>query len=277
MQTPSENTTAGTGGTAAPASNRKVTLVRDDGYQYPELWLEIYIEGVEFEQHAFADMFSRAKCKKATSPEGAAIVVFTGGVDVDPALYGCTENIHPQVDTPDPAREKRDMEVYKTCLDNGIPMFGVCRGAQFLHVMNGGKLYQHVTNHTGAHDMWDIKSRRTFKVSSVHHQMVVKNNDMTILGDCSKPSEKWLNATEKDLRHGMDVEAFYYRDTDCFGVQGHPEYKGYPEFAAWCIERMIEFFVTSEDTELRGRYRRLKESVIDARNMKLAEQKKELN
>lgn len=250
-------------------SKTKVSLMREDAVEYPELWLEVFVAGPSWEQKAFADMFVKAKCQRAESPETADLVVFVGGVDVDPALYG--QKAHPKTDVPDHHRDGEDMALYMTCLTQGIPMLGVCRGAQFLNVMNGGTLYQDVTNHVGDHDVYDIRARKTFKASSVHHQLVVRNTlgGMTVLADASRQSKKYGETIQEIEGTGLDVEAFFYRDTCSLGVQGHPEYRGYPDFAKWTLERIQELIVCSPDTELAGseaKYRRLKQSFIDERD-----------
>src|SRR5574344_1685246 len=79
------------------------------------------------------------------SPLKADIVFFTGGEDVSPSLYG--EKAHRTTF----ANKKRDiveMEVFNLIKDNSdILKLGVCRGSQFLTVMNGAKLVQNVNNH----------------------------------------------------------------------------------------------------------------------------------
>src|SRR3546814_5523779 len=105
----------------------------------------------------------------ADTPEEADLVVFVGGADVDPALYGAERH---QTTFPDTDQDQRDMELFKTCYENGIPMLGVCRGAQFLNVMHGGKLYQDVDNHVGDHPIYDTQNKRVIhNVSSIHHKM----------------------------------------------------------------------------------------------------------
>jgi gamma-glutamyl-gamma-aminobutyrate hydrolase PuuD len=128
----------------------------------------------------------------------------------------------------DPKRDEDDIALYLLCLEHGIPMFGVCRGAQFLHVMNGGKLWQHVDRHYGDHRIYDIKKRDFVqKVSSVHHQMVRLNTDngMELIATNGDARNRWANPTER-AGAKADIEVFFYRDTCCLGVQGHPEYAG---------------------------------------------------
>lgn len=68
----------------------------------------------------------------------ADLVCFTGGADVSPSLYG-EENISSHCD---PARDVYEQSVYEAYLSAGTPMVGICRGGQFLNVMNGGKMIQ---------------------------------------------------------------------------------------------------------------------------------------
>src|SRR5690554_3184603 len=90
------------------------------------------------------DMFINRGHKVVQTAEEADLVCFIGGEDVQPSLYG--EHDHPSTHT-NPARDEMEEKLFHYCLNEGIPMAGICRGAQFLNVMNGGKLYQDVDNH----------------------------------------------------------------------------------------------------------------------------------
>lgn len=255
--------------TSARDDKFKVVAIRDTILTFPELWLDVYIQGDDMEQRAFAPMFSRSHCSRAKTIEEADLVVFTGGEDVNPALYH--EEPH-KTTTFSKARDSADTAAYLRCLEAGIPMFGVCRGAQFLHVMNGGKLYQHVDEHTGAHPMFDVDKRRTIdKVSSVHHQMCIQNvkGGMKILATSAKSRERWHNPTKLDKGPNPDVEAFFYRETGCLGVQGHPEYGGYHAFTKWCLDAIQESFQGNEDFEFVGekghRHLRMKADLVALR------------
>jgi putative glutamine amidotransferase len=67
-------------------------------------------------------------------------VLLTGGVDVDPALYGDRER-HPTVEI-DPARDAYELAVARLALARDLPMLAICRGAQVLNVAAGGTLIQ---------------------------------------------------------------------------------------------------------------------------------------
>lgn len=232
---------------AVTEGRRRVTLVKDNMLVYPELWMDVFIANAcPYEQRQFAEMFARARCRRAASAEEADLVVFVGGPDVNPDLYNETRH---KTTVNMRQRDIDDFNVFAECFEHGIPMFGVCRGAQFIHVMNGGKLYQDVDGHTGDHGMFDLRNKRVVpRISSVHHQMVRANDQMEIIGHTTRSTKRWLNATDCDEspRH-RDIEAFFYPDTCAFGVQGHPEYRDYAHFTVWCLEQINSLIVENPD------------------------------
>lgn len=248
----------------------RVSVIRQHGLVMPELWLDVYVEGDNYEQAAFSDWLVQAKCSKALTPEDADVVIFTGGTDVDPALYGADRMS--STDVPDRKRDTREMLLYQRCVTQGIPMMGICRGAQFLAVMNGAKLYQHVDNHNGGHDIFDVRRKQIItNASSVHHQMVIadEKGGMEVIADATKARNRFISEGVNRPGHHMDVEAFFYRDTVCLGIQGHPEYRGYARFSQWCLEQMNDFFLDNPDIALREtktsgvrKFRRVKEALL---------------
>jgi putative glutamine amidotransferase len=77
-------------------------------------------------------------------------LVITGGKDVDPARYG--ERPHPATDEPGGVRDAWEFTLLDRALHRGLPVLGICRGAQVLNVALGGTLHQHlpdVIGHTG--------------------------------------------------------------------------------------------------------------------------------
>lgn len=228
----------------------RVTLMPESNLTLPSLFMAVYINGPGWEEKAFAQMFVRADCWKAKTPEEADLVVFVGGEDVNPALYGETAHELTRFSEEDDAR---DLAMYKRCYEQGIPMLGICRGSQFLHVMNDGKLYQDVDEHNGAHAIWDVRNKIMLQdVSSVHHQMCIENTKggMSILATSSKARNRWKNPTERVIGTHADIEAYFYRDSCCLGIQGHPEYKGYDEFTRWTIQQIEDLVANNPDIKL---------------------------
>ena len=254
--------------------DRRVSVFQDTTLVFPELWADVYIAGSPYEQNQFAEMFVRARCKKADSPAEADIVIFTGGPDVDPTLYGEIAHHSTRIDT---HRDQADLELYGDCFEKGIPMVGICRGAQFLHVMNGGKLYQDVDGHYGDHPIYDVKTQRMVpKTSSTHHQMVIRQEGMEVLAESPKARNRWCNPTRNVEGMKQDVEAFFYPDTCVLGIQGHPEYRGYHQFTKWSLDLILEYIIMNKDVALvkdEGKtVRRLKSEFIAERNKRWAEE-----
>src|SRR5436305_12569619 len=78
-------------------------------------------------------------------------VVFTGGGDVQPSLYG--ETPAPETHNVDPRRDAFDIAVLRSALDRDIPVLAICRGMQVANVALGGTLVQDVGNVSGVrHD-----------------------------------------------------------------------------------------------------------------------------
>jgi gamma-glutamyl-gamma-aminobutyrate hydrolase PuuD len=178
--------------------------------------------------------------KTVTSGESNPdLLCFAGGTDVNPALYG--EDHYPATGRPDVHRDIFESEMFELAAKGDIPMVGICRGSQFLCVMNGGKLIQDVDNHAigGTHEMvhypvdGSIDCQR-IQVTSTHHQMAypfnLPVNDYDVVG--------WAEGLSKDYRGVPDAwpsiseakhvepEIVHYPKTKCLGVQGHPEYVG---------------------------------------------------
>lgn len=67
-------------------------------------------------------------------------LLFTGGHDVDPALYAQAPS--PLCGVPCPRRDALEAGLFRLAMAEGKPMLGICRGLQLLNVLLGGTLYQ---------------------------------------------------------------------------------------------------------------------------------------
>lgn len=243
----------------------RVMVFRDHLLDFPELNLRVSVIGPPQDTRGFPALFTRAYCTPAKDLYDSDLVVFTGGPDVEPMYYN--EEPYPTTSWSED-RDHSDIGVYMQCLDEGIPMVGVCRGAQFLAVMNGAKLFQEIDNHYGDHPIFDVKRKiQLERVSSVHHQCVRPCADMEIIAVAHKATQRWANPEYCVEGRSAELEAFYFRDTCCFGVQGHPEYKDYNGYAKWFLDYLDELVCLNEDIEWRDNHRRLKQEFIDERKL----------
>jgi gamma-glutamyl-gamma-aminobutyrate hydrolase PuuD len=176
---------------------------------------------------SYAKMFASLGMELTDSVEEADLMCFTGGEDVSPNLYG--EDVHPSTYS-NSTRDGYESAMYYVADYLEIPMVGICRGAQFLHVMNGGKLYQDVDGHaTGApHKALDRITGEEHIVTSTHHQMMRYVAKGEIVASASESFQKhWMDGSVTKTTLAVvnqDVEVMWYKDTKCLCFQPHPEF-----------------------------------------------------
>ncbi|KAA1431162.1 gamma-glutamyl-gamma-aminobutyrate hydrolase family protein [Mycolicibacter arupensis] len=79
--------------------------------------------------------------------DGVSALVITGGRDLDPEGYGQTP--HVETDRPDTTRDSWEFALLAEAMRRGMPVLGICRGAQVLNVALGGTLHQHLPDVIG--------------------------------------------------------------------------------------------------------------------------------
>lgn len=155
----------------------------------------------------------------------ASMVVFTGGADISPRLYG--QKLH-RTTAPWEERDKLEVDAFHAARDLGLPMFGICRGAQLLCALNGGSLWQNVSQHGVHHMIYDAGLEEMFSTSSCHHQMCRPNPENTdTLGWAYKQTTIFQDDTtsiESDGEFGTEPELMYHKNINALAVQGHPEW-----------------------------------------------------
>jgi gamma-glutamyl-gamma-aminobutyrate hydrolase PuuD len=150
-------------------------------------------------------------------------IVLSGGGDVNPPAYG-EANTHAHHLEPD--RDAAERGIVLTALGDGVPLLGVCRGAQILNVALGGTLVQDLAGHHFQHvplpgpthpvllepgsRLEAIYGTRHVDVNSIHHQAIAR------LGDGLAVTARSADGT---------VEAIELRDPGVWAlaVQWHPE------------------------------------------------------
>lgn len=167
-------------------------------------------------------MFESQDYGVVAAPIDADIIVFQGGSDINPALYGETTlrgtSYQDRLD-------QLDIGFFDYARTAGKPMIGICRGAQFLNVMNGGALWQDVNNHLGSHTMIDlcINHGSKLQVTSTHHQMMIPAVHGIELGIANLATQ--FKSAKERAKPRHDTEVVWYEDTRSLCVQFHPEYQ----------------------------------------------------
>ena len=162
-------------------------------------------------------------------PKSALII--WGGSDIHPSYYGRPVNGSHVSGRPS-ARDETEYQLILRAVELGIPIIGVCRGAQMLCAVAGGRLAQHVTGHGGAnHTITDISTGEAYETSSLHHQMMYPyDDDGALLGEiiatCSPRSSQYmdLEPVEIDRICEAEPEVIWFPKQKGLAIQGHPEF-----------------------------------------------------
>ena len=153
-------------------------------------------------------------------------LLLSGGVDVDPALFG-EEILNDSVHI-DKARDAVELQLIEKYWRTGKPCLAVCRGLQVLNVAFGGKLIQDIptwcgaTHTAGAEHAVDVAEGSLLHhltggdkimVNSYHHQCIAEGQ----LADAFMPTAAWTGC-------GVTmIEAFEQPGYPLLAVQWHPE------------------------------------------------------
>src|SRR5919204_4416898 len=74
-------------------------------------------------------------------------LIFSGGSDLDPELYG--QEPHPETVGLVPERDRAELALLDGALARDLPVLAICRGSQVLNVALGGDLVQHLPDVVG--------------------------------------------------------------------------------------------------------------------------------
>ena len=103
-------------------------------------------------------------------------ILFSGGSDVEPSLYGA--EAHPETTGIRPERDRAELALMQAALTRDLPMLAVCRGFEILNVARGGDLVQHLPDVVG-----DDKHKETNGVFSDHEVEIAEDTRLgTLLG-----------------------------------------------------------------------------------------------
>lgn len=174
-------------------------------------------------------------------PSQADILVFNGGQDIATEIYNETP-IFGGIPHKMTRRDHIEVGLYDEYVGRKF-MLGICRGAQLLNCLNGGKLWQHVNNHQRDHEMLDQTTGEIIKVTSTHHQMMRPNPKLAqIIGVANESSKKYAENddifSEDPEVENKDIEVVWYPNTRSLCIQGHPEYVPGSRFAEWSLNLM---------------------------------------
>lgn len=71
-------------------------------------------------------------------------LLFSGGGDISPETYG--GEAHPKISRVDSPRDALETAMIRWAVEEGKPIFGICRGIQAINVALGGALYEDIAS-----------------------------------------------------------------------------------------------------------------------------------
>lgn len=152
-------------------------------------------------------------------------IIISGGDDIDQGLYLPDA---PEVAPMNPRRDRFEIGALERLLPSGLPILGICRGAQLLNVVLGGSLHvdltplqkrtsnrrmllPHKTLHVDTDtQLFDVLGEEQCRINSLHHQAVDR------LGEGMRVSGRDLD----NITQAIEDPQQPFR----LGVQWHPEY-----------------------------------------------------
>jgi putative glutamine amidotransferase len=166
----------------------------------------------------------RISVRHGAEPKQIDGLVIGGGNDIAPEHYG--GDLESAV-RPDPERDALELRWVRDALDRGLPLLGICRGAQLINVVLGGDLHADIRpmrkrthNRPGLLPTKQVAltpgsqlagtcGRDRLRVNSLHHQAI------------NRPG-RGLHVVGRDLDEL--IQAVEHPARRLLGVQWHPEY-----------------------------------------------------
>jgi putative glutamine amidotransferase len=153
-------------------------------------------------------------------------IVFSGGADLDPALYGAERD--EELGQLERDRDEWELSLFNAARASVLPILAICRGFQLVNVAFGGTLTQHVDIDEGAgHPQWNVDGRKT-----THEVRVVDGTLTSTLLPASWSVNSLHHQTVSEVGKGLIVsaratdgvvEGLETPEGDLLAVQWHPE------------------------------------------------------
>ena len=181
-------------------------------------------------EHMFDEFITLRTTDSLDIIEKGDVVMYGGGEDISPSLYG--EKLSHMTHAPaDPSRRDQwEHDAFKRAQEVGAYSYGICRGAQLVCALSGGKLVQHVNNHAGRGHWVVTNQKEEYVTSSVHHQMMwpyrlPKAKFQVLAKAKDNLSDVYVfNDTHVLKRAHEEPEIVWFPETKSLGIQGHPEF-----------------------------------------------------
>lgn len=218
-------------------------------------YTESYVGAATF---PFDSLFKDKKNVTREGWDGVDALILWGGEDIHPSFYG--EKHHPmnQASVGISGRDSREKFAIEEAVKLGIPIIGVCRGAQFLCAVAGGTLVQHCMGHTMQHLITcknGYEEEIQMMTSSAHHQMLnpwnlPEDHYEVLAWSSERRAHKYENGERQEIpemKLNPEPEIVYFPYLKGLAIQGHPEWMPADStFVKYCLHLINEFLLNPQ-------------------------------
>lgn len=202
------------------------------------------------------------KCVTASFPDDLdkaerGFLVLWGGEDISPALYNAKRNSRTGAADKLSRRDWFEKNLVMAAIEREMLIVGICRGAQLMCALSGGKLIQHCSGHAGHGDHLILTNEgEQYVTTSLHHQMLYPYDvEHELIAWTNPPLSKEyfmeseypieMPAASKDVEgHVCEPEIVYFPKTRALCIQGHPEYMDLDTpFVKYCNDLVKKYAV----------------------------------
>ena len=189
------------------------------------------------------------------------VIVLWGGEDINSWIYR-EKHWQTGLEHPMSRRDAREFNIVFDAKAKGIPIIAVCRGAQLMTAIAGGKLIQHVYHHAGQHHEIKTDDGRVMLANSYHHQMCYLEGGANGDGRVDHELIAWSHPNRSSIYYGSEgtyspelpatrelgwrePEVFWLPAWKALCIQGHPEYRsdGVAEYEDYCCELVKKYIL----------------------------------
>lgn len=201
----------------------------------------LYDSFYPFEEMGLFDAYYKAMYPGDLDKDSCLVV--WGGADISPTLYRRPVSSRTHASEKLSSRDELEWALMKRAEQLGIPILGICRGAQMLCALAGGWLLQDVTGHTQSH-LVETNDGQILKVSSLHHQMLYpfEVDHVMIANSIKRLSNHYLDV-EEDINIPVEPEFVYFPKQKGIAIQWHPEFMKLDDGANIYIKEKVKGFI----------------------------------
>lgn len=208
----------------------------------------------------FNNLFTKGKSlNNEKTLNGIDALILWGGSDIatsfyDEKPYNSYQSAYPS------KRDLFEWELLRRAQKKGVPIIGVCRGAQLMCAFAGGKLVQDVSHHQISHPVVTYDKKVFNDVKSAHHQMMfpyaLTDDEYEVLATVPQNRSSRYEGLSKDEKECFTVDGFlepeciFFPTIKGFAIQGHPEWENGSAYQKWLeIEVLVRLFGESKESK----------------------------